>query len=92
MCKYFRWLLWYSLCSYFCNSKACKGKSPRPVKNFNRKSNYISGNEVYNFEDKFSTVGERNNVAGSKIFKNLIEEKNYIKALEIARSQIKNGG
>ncbi|WP_302163186.1 dihydropteroate synthase, partial [uncultured Fusobacterium sp.] len=36
-------------------------------------------------------VGERNNVAGSKIFKNLIEEKNYVKALEIARSQIKNG-
>ena len=30
-------------------------------------------------------------MAGSKIFKNLIEEKNYIKALEIARSQIKNG-
>lgn len=71
-------------------AKLVKEKTPRPVKNFNKKSNYISGNEVYNFEDKFSTVGERNNVAGSKIFKNLIEEKNYIKALEIARSQIKN--
>ena len=72
-------------------SKLVAGKSPRAIKNLSRKSNYISGNEIYNFEDKFSIVGERNNVAGSKIFKNLIEEKNYVKALEIARSQIKNG-
>ena len=72
-------------------SKLVAGKTPRAIKNLSRKSNYISGNEIYNFEDKFSIVGERNNVAGSKIFKNLIEEKNYVKALEIARSQIKNG-
>lgn len=72
-------------------SKLVAGKTSRAIKNLSRKSNYISGNEIYNFEDKFSIVGERNNVAGSKIFKNLIEEKNYVKALEIARSQIKNG-
>ena len=40
---------------------------------------------------KFVDVGERNNVAGSKIFKNLIADKNYIKALEIAKKQIENG-
>ena len=51
----------------------------------------LSGNEVYDFKNRFTVVGERNNVAGSKIFKNLIVEQNYIKALEIARKQIENG-
>ena len=36
-------------------------------------------------------MGERNNVAGSKIFKELIEKKNYTKALEISRTQIEKG-
>ncbi len=64
-----------------------KDKEPRlPVSKENRY--FLSGNEIYDFSNKFTIVGERNNVAGSKIFKTLIEEKNYIKALEIARSQI----
>ena len=68
-----------------------KGKAPRQtdIKKYN--SSLLSGNEIYSFENRFTVVGERNNVAGSKIFKTLIEEKNYVKALEIARSQIKNG-
>ena len=72
-------------------SKLVKNKKPRIAKIYNKKSYFISGNDIYNFENRFSTIGERNNVAGSKIFKNLIEQKNYVKALEIARSQIKNG-
>lgn len=67
-----------------------KDKEPRlPVSKENRY--FLSGNEIYDFSNKFTMVGERNNVAGSKIFKTLIEEKNYIKALEIARSQIEKG-
>lgn len=67
-----------------------KNKGPRlPVSKENRY--LLSGNEIYDFSNKFTIVGERNNVAGSKIFKTLIEEKNYIKALEIARSQIEKG-
>lgn len=68
-----------------------KDISPRKANLNSKKEFFISGNEKYNFKDKFTIIGERNNVAGSKIFKRLIEEKNYIKALEIARSQIKNG-
>lgn len=67
------------------------GKSPRIIDNILNKTHLLSGNEIYNFKDKFTVVGERNNVAGSKIFKELIEQKNYIKALEIARSQIEKG-
>ncbi len=72
-------------------SKLVKDKKPRVAKVSNKKPYFISGNDIYNFENRFSVIGERNNVAGSKIFKNLIEQKNYVKALEIARSQIKNG-
>ena len=68
-----------------------KDISPRKANLNSKKEFFISGNEKYNFKDKFTIIGERNNVAGSKIFKRLIEEKNYIKTLEIARSQIKNG-
>lgn len=67
-----------------------KNKEPRPIIVKENKC-FLSGNEIYNFNNKFTVIGERNNVAGSKIFKTLIEEKNYIKALEIARLQIEKG-
>lgn len=67
-----------------------KNKEPRlPISKENKY--FLSGNEIYDFSNKFTVIGERNNVAGSKIFKTLIEEKNYTKALEIARSQIEKG-
>lgn len=67
-----------------------KNKEPRfPISKEDKY--FLSGNEIYDFSNKFTVVGERNNVAGSKIFKTLIEEKNYTKALEIARSQIEKG-
>lgn len=68
-----------------------KNKAPRKFEeNFNLEG-FLSGNEIFYFNDKFVDVGERNNVAGSKIFKNLIADKNYIKALEVAKKQIENG-
>mgnify|MGYP000999112113 FL=1 len=72
-------------------SKLVSGKEPRKPSLSLKKTHLLSGNEIYSFKDRFTPVGERNNVAGSKIFKKLIEEKNYTKALEIARTQIEKG-
>lgn len=75
-----------------------KGKSPRislPYSLKNEDNIFLSGNEVLylrkNQENNLIIIGERNNMSGSKLFKRLIEEKNYIKAMEIARNQIKAG-
>ena len=68
-----------------------KNKIPRKFEEHFKLEGFLSGNEIFYFNDKFVDVGERNNVAGSKIFKNLIADKNYIKALEIAKKQIENG-
>ena len=68
-----------------------KNKIPRKFEENFKLEGFLSGNEIFYFNDKFVDVGERNNVAGSKIFKNLIADKNYIKALEIAKIQIENG-
>ena len=72
-------------------SKLVKGKEPRKPNENLKRTHLLSGNEVYDFKDRFTVVGERNNVAGSKIFKELIEKKNYTKALEISRTQIEKG-
>ncbi len=42
-------------------------------------------------ETLFVNVGERTNVTGSAVFKRLILEENYDKALEVARQQVENG-
>ena len=39
----------------------------------------------------FINIGERCNVAGSRKFLRLINEKNYTEAIEIARAQVENG-
>lgn len=68
-----------------------KNRAPRKFEENFKLEGFLSGNEILYFNDKFVDIGERNNVAGSKIFKNLIADKNYIKALEIAKKQIENG-
>lgn len=68
-----------------------KDRVPRKFEENFKLEGFLSGNEIFYFNDKFVDVGERNNVAGSKIFKNLIADKNYIKALEVAKKQIENG-
>lgn len=59
------------------------------------KANYfcLSGLELLeqSEEVKFINVGERCNVAGSRKFLRLINEKNYEEALEIARKQVEDG-
>ena len=42
-------------------------------------------------EVRFSNIGERCNVAGSRKFLRLISEKNYDEALQIARKQVEDG-
>lgn len=39
----------------------------------------------------FVNIGERANVTGSALFKRLIKEENYEKALDVARKQVENG-
>ncbi len=68
-----------------------RGRAPREFNLDFKLKNLFSGNDIYDFTDSFTKIGERNNVAGSRIFKNLIAEGNYIKALEIASNQIENG-
>ncbi|MDH5393719.1 MAG: methionine synthase, partial [Gammaproteobacteria bacterium] len=53
----------------------------------------LSGLEPQNIsaDSLFVNVGERNNVTGSAIFKRLILEEEYEKALDVARVQVENG-
>ena len=54
---------------------------------------WLSGLErvVLNSNSNFMNVGERCNVAGSRTFLRLINEKNYAEALKIARKQVEDG-
>ncbi|MDD7410463.1 homocysteine S-methyltransferase family protein [Fusobacterium gastrosuis] len=68
-----------------------KGKSPRKAPKENILKACLSGNEIYRHKEVFTCVGERNNISGSKLFRTMIEEKNYLKALDVARQQIETG-
>lgn len=72
-------------------SKYSEGKAPREVQKDANKGFFLSGNSPLKDNLDFYLVGERNNVAGSRKFKRLIEEKRYEEAVEIAREQIENG-
>ncbi len=66
------------------------GKQPRvPAKI--EDTPFLSGNAPLPNNLDFLVVGERNNVAGSRKFKRLIEEKKYEEALEISRGQVERG-
>ena len=54
---------------------------------------FLSGLEHFQMTDLtlFVNIGERCNVAGSKLFARLIREKNYVRALQIAKDQVENG-
>lgn len=52
---------------------------------------FLAGNLPLEDNKNFYLIGERNNVAGSRKFKRLIEEKKYEEAIEIAKEQIENG-
>ena len=69
-----------------------EGKKPHvPVEK--PKNMWLSGLEMLELtpERRFVNVGERCNVAGSRKFLRLINEKNYEEALSIARKQVEDG-
>ena len=72
--------------------KLIKEAKPRErrVKSINLE---LSGLELLEIEESslFVNIGERCNVAGSKAFLRLINEKNYEEALRIARKQVEDG-
>ena len=73
-------------------AQMAEGKSPRALKPPSHRAFY-SGIELVEAEDSNRPliVGERTNVIGSRLFKNLVAEEKWEEATEIARRQVKNG-
>ncbi|MBI3697466.1 MAG: homocysteine S-methyltransferase family protein, partial [Acidobacteria bacterium] len=69
-----------------------EGKRPRTPRDGRRRAFY-SGIELVEADDSTRPllVGERTNVIGSRLFKNLVAEEKWEEATEIARRQVKNG-
>ena len=69
-----------------------QGKRPRRAPASAHRA-YYSGIELVEAEESNRPliVGERTNVIGSRLFKNLIAEEKWEEATEIARRQVKNG-
>jgi 5-methyltetrahydrofolate--homocysteine methyltransferase len=69
-----------------------EGKKPRLPHNSSHRA-YYSGIELVEAEESSRPliVGERTNVIGSRLFKNLVAEEKWEEATEIARRQVKNG-
>ncbi len=69
-----------------------EGKRPRPLRPSAHRA-YYSGIELVEADDSSRPliVGERTNVIGSRLFKNLVAEEKWEEATEIARRQVKNG-
>ncbi|MDX1981306.1 MAG: methionine synthase [Bryobacteraceae bacterium] len=69
-----------------------EGKRPRPVAEKTHRA-YYSGIEFVEADESNRPliVGERTNVIGSRLFKNLIAEEKWDEATDIARRQVRNG-
>ncbi len=57
----------------------------------NSKNAWLAGLDPFNSNGSFINIGERCNVAGSRKFLRLINEKSYDEALSIARKQVRDG-
>ncbi len=68
------------------------GKKPRPNKPSAHRT-YFSGIDLVEAEDSNRPliVGERTNVIGSRLFKNMVAEEKWEEATDIARRQVRNG-
>ena len=68
------------------------GVEARKVPKINYETTF-AGIEPFIFKDhiNFVNIGERTNVTGSSIFKKLIKNEDYDKALDVAKDQIDNG-
>jgi 5-methyltetrahydrofolate--homocysteine methyltransferase len=73
-------------------AQMAEGKRPRPLPAPARRA-YYSGIELVEAEESARPliVGERTNVIGSRLFKNLVAEDKWEEATEIARRQVRNG-
>ncbi len=69
-----------------------ENKKPRGLKPSSHRT-YFSGIDVVEAEDSNRPliVGERTNVIGSRLFKNMVSEEKWEEATEIARRQVRNG-
>jgi 5-methyltetrahydrofolate--homocysteine methyltransferase len=67
-------------------------KRPRPLPGRSHRA-YYSGIDLVEADENTRPliVGERTNVIGSRLFKNLVAEEKWEEASEIARRQVKNG-
>ncbi|MDQ6676641.1 MAG: methionine synthase [Acidobacteriota bacterium] len=73
-------------------AQMAEGRKPRVPKSLSHRSFYSGIDVVEADEDNRPLiVGERTNVIGSRLFKNLIAEEKWEEAVEIARRQVKNG-
>jgi len=73
-------------------ARMVQGKRPRQIRQPSHRA-YYSGTELVEGEDSNRPliVGERTNVIGSRLFKNMVAEEKWEEATEIARWQVKNG-
>jgi 5-methyltetrahydrofolate--homocysteine methyltransferase len=73
-------------------ARMAAAKKPRPVKPSSHRA-YYSNKELVEAEESNRPliVGERTNVIGSRLFKNMVAEEKWEEASEIARWQIRNG-
>ena len=69
-----------------------EGKRPRQAPNSKHRA-YYAGVELIEAEESTRPliVGERTNVIGSRLFKNLVAEEKWEEATDIARRQVRNG-
>ena len=73
-------------------AQMAEGKAPRRIPQAKHRT-YYSGKELVEAEESNRPliVGERTNVIGSRLFKNMVAEEKWEEATEIARWQVKNG-
>ncbi|MBF0425082.1 MAG: methionine synthase [Magnetococcales bacterium] len=73
-------------------ASAVAGLPPRPIPTLPPACR-LSGLEPLTIDDQslFVNIGERTNVAGSKLFARLLRENNLDEAIRIARQQVENG-
>jgi 5-methyltetrahydrofolate--homocysteine methyltransferase len=73
-------------------ASVAKGYQPRPKRSPNHRA-YFSGIELVEADEtnRPLLVGERTNVIGSRLFKNLVNEEKWEEATEIARRQVRTG-
>jgi 5-methyltetrahydrofolate--homocysteine methyltransferase len=73
-------------------AQMAEGKRPRQLPGRSHRA-YYAGIELVEAEESNRPliVGERTNVIGSRLFKNLVAEDKWEEATEIARRQVKNG-